>query len=173
MIKKNNFSIYWNKTYEPNYLNFDNYLSKNFLEKKIEFKIFKGNILNEYNEVKKTDGTPFKDFTPFWRNSEKYYLEKIPKKEKKVIKCKSKTSFFSNTISINEIYPKKKWSKKFEKYWQPSEEKDLKELKLFINLKIKNYSDARNFPYVVVHNMSCYGLHVTLIEQLKKGNKHM
>ena len=29
---------------------------------------------------------------------------------------------------------------------------------------------ARNFPYVVVHNMSCYGLHVTLIEQLKKGN---
>ena len=148
LIKKNNFSIYWNKTYEPNYLNFDNYLSKNFLEKKIEFKIFKGNILNEYNEVKKTDGTPFKVFTPFWRNSEKYYLEKIPKKEKKVIKCKSKTSFFSNTISINEIYPKKKWSKKFEKYWQPSEEKALKELKLFINLKIKNYSDARNFPYV-------------------------
>ena len=148
LIKKNNFSIYWNKTYEPNYLNFDNYLSKNFLEKKIEFKIFKGNILNEYNEVKKTDGTPFKVFTPFWRNSEKYYLEKIPKKEKKVIKCKSKTSFFSNTISINEIYPKKKWSKKFEKYWQPSEEKALRELKLFINLKIKNYSDARNFPYV-------------------------
>ncbi len=148
LIKKNNFSIYWNKTYEPNYLNFDNYLSKNFLEKKIEFKIFKGNILNEYSEIKKTDGTPFKVFTPFWRNSEKYYLEKIPKKEKKVIKCKSKTSFFSNTISINEIYPKKKWSKKFEKYWQPSEEKALKELKLFINLKIKNYSDARNFPYV-------------------------
>ena len=41
----------------------------------------------------------------------------------------------------------KKNGLKFEKYWQPSEEKALKELKLFINLKIKNYW-IRNFPYV-------------------------
>ena len=30
LFKKKNFSIYWNKTYEPNYLKFDEYLSKNF-----------------------------------------------------------------------------------------------------------------------------------------------
>ena len=73
---KNNFSIYWNKTYEPNYLKFDNYLSENFKKNKVDFKIFKGNILNEIDEVKKGDGTPFKVFTPFWRNAERYYLEK-------------------------------------------------------------------------------------------------
>ena len=27
---KKNFSIYWNKTYEPNYLKLDNYLSQKF-----------------------------------------------------------------------------------------------------------------------------------------------
>ena len=49
----------------------------------INFKIFKGNILNEFNEVKKNDGTPFKVFTPFWRSAEKFYLDKIPLREKK------------------------------------------------------------------------------------------
>ena len=41
IIQKDNFSIYWNKSYEPDYLKFDNYLSKNFTNAKIDFKIFK------------------------------------------------------------------------------------------------------------------------------------
>tara|TARA_Y100000996_G_C22221265_1_gene519639 strand:- start:158 stop:577 length:420 start_codon:yes stop_codon:yes gene_type:complete len=50
---KKNFSIYWNKTYEPNYLKFDEYLKKNFKINNINFNIFKGNILNEFDEIKK------------------------------------------------------------------------------------------------------------------------
>ena len=34
LILKKNFSIYWNKVYEPNYLKFDIYLSKIFEKKK-------------------------------------------------------------------------------------------------------------------------------------------
>ena len=82
LIKKDNFSIYWNKVYEPKFLKLDEDLSKNLKIKKINFKIYKGNILNEFNEIKKKDGTPFKVFTPFWRTAEKYYQEKIPSKEK-------------------------------------------------------------------------------------------
>ena len=54
--------------------------------------------------------TPFKVFTPYWRNAEKFYLEKIPSKEKKIKKCK-KISYFKDTINENEIYPKKNGSK--------------------------------------------------------------
>ena len=146
---KNNFSIYWNKTYEPNYLKFDNYLSENFKKNKVDFKIFKGNILNEIDEVKKGDGTPFKVFTPFWRNAERYYLEKIPPIDKKIIKCKKKVSFFKDAISEIEILPKKTWFKKFEKYWFPSEKHALKELARFITINIENYADQRNFPNII------------------------
>ena len=107
LFKKKNFSIYWNKTYEPNYLKFDSFLSKNFDIKKIKFKIFKGNILNEFEYVKKNDGTPFKVFTPFWRNAEKIYIEKIPPKDKKISKCIKKISFFRDTITEKEIDSKK------------------------------------------------------------------
>ncbi len=149
LLNKKNFSIYWNRTYEPNYLKFDQWLSKSFKNNNIEFNIFKGNILNEFNEVKKKDGSPFKVFTPFWRNAEKFYLEKIPSKEKKISKCYKKTSFFKNLISEKEIYPKKKWVKKFETYWAPSEENAIKELKKFINERILNYSEYRNYPNIL------------------------
>ena len=146
LLKKKDFTIYWNKTYEPNYLKFDEYLLKNFKQKKIDFNVFKGNILNEFDEVKKSDGTPFKVFTPFWRNAEKVYLEKIPPKEKKISKCSKKVSYFQNGISEKDIYPKKKWFKKFENYWKPSEENAYKELKNFLANRIENYADSRNFP---------------------------
>ena len=148
LFYRKNFSIYWNRTYEPNYLKFDNYLSENFKKNRIEFYILKGNILNEFHEIKKNDGTPFKVFTPFWRTAEKFYQEKIPSKVKKIIKCKRKINFFKNTIDFNKINPEKKWFKKFENFWSPSEENAIKELKKFTSSKIMNYSNARNFPNI-------------------------
>ena len=99
LLKRNNFTIYWNKVYEPDYLKFDEYLLKSLENAKISSKRFKGNVLNEIGEVKKSDGTPFKVFTPFWRNAEKCYLEKIPSKEKNIKKCKKKIKYFQKNKS--------------------------------------------------------------------------
>ena len=77
-------------------LNLINFYQKIFKDKQINFKIFKGNILNEFDDVKKDDGTPFKVFTPFWRKCRKNLPRKIPKKEKKVSKCKKKSLFLKN-----------------------------------------------------------------------------
>ena len=149
LFKKKDISLYWNKVYEPEYLKFDEYLFKNLKIKNISFKISKGNILNEIDEVKKSDGTPFKVFTPFWRSAEKYYIEKIPSKEKVVKSCSRKINYFQNCIDSNEILPKKNWFKNFEKIWLPSEESALKELRNFIKSRIINYSDGRNFPNII------------------------
>ena len=148
LIKKKNFNIYWNKVYEPNFLRFDEYLSNNLRSKNISFKIFRGNALNEIGEIKKNDGTPFKVFTPFWKNAEKYYIGKIPPKKKEVKKCKKKINYFKNCIESNKILPKKNWYKNFEKIWSPDEESALKELQNFINERIANYSEGRNFPNI-------------------------
>ena len=52
LIKKKDFTIYWNKVYEPDYLKFDEYLSSNLKKNSIDFKRFKGNALNEIEEIK-------------------------------------------------------------------------------------------------------------------------
>ena len=148
LIKKNDFAIYWNKVYEPDYLKFDDNIQKILTSKNIYYKIYKGNALNEINEIKKSDGTPFKVFTPFWRTAEKYYIEKIPPKEKKIKKCLRKKNYFKNCITFEKILPNKKWFKSFEKIWSPDEEEALKILNNFIKNKISNYSEGRNFPNI-------------------------
>ncbi len=149
LFDKKNFSIYWNRVYEPGYLKFDDYLSLNLKKKGIEHQIFKGNILNEIYEVKKKDGTPFKVFTPFWRNAEKHFLEKIPKEEKKVNKCLKKILFFKNSIDEKKILPKKNWFKNFKDLWSPNEEHAQLKLKNFVDNEIQNYSEARNYPNIL------------------------
>ena len=148
LFKKKDFSIYWNKVYEPDYLKFDEYLSFNLKKNNINFKKFKGNILNEIDEIKKSDGTPFKVFTPFWRSAEKYYIEKIPPKEKFIKKCKKKINYFKNIVKPEKLMPKKNWFKNFEKIWSPNEDTALIELQNFIEERISNYSEGRNFPNI-------------------------
>ena len=148
LFKKMDFSIYWNKVYEPDYLKFDEYLLKNLKIKKIHFKIFKGNVLNEIQEVKKGDGTPFKVFTPFWKNAEEKYLERIPSKITKIKKLNKSFSLIGKSINPKEILPKKNWYKKFEKYWDPSEEEAKKYLQKLIKDKIVNYGETRDFPSI-------------------------
>ena len=149
LIKKKNFSIYWNKVYEPDYLKFDKYLINSLNNENIHHKIFKGNALNEVDEIKKNDGTPFKVFTPFWRAAEKYYTEKIPAKEKIIKKCKKKINYFKHCIEPEKILPKKNWFKNFERIWFPEEQSAFNELQSFIKERVINYSEGRNFPSIV------------------------
>ena len=146
IIENKNFSIYWNKIYEPKFLKFDNLITKELKLKRIEYKIFKGNILNEENEVKKNDQTPFKVFTPFWRTAEQVYLDKGFVKNFKVEKKIRITNFINNTQKIDDILPSKKWFLKFEKYWNPSEKEGLKNIKEFIKNKIHDYGEKRDVP---------------------------
>ena len=146
--KKDNLSIYWNKIYEPNIIAKGKKIRDIFLKNEINFKYFKGNILIEYQEVTKDDGTPFKVFTPFWKNAEQRYLNKTPSKKYIIKKIDKKSTYFKNTISFKEILPKKNWFKKFENYWEPSEDEAKKYLHDLIKNKIKDYGESRDMPYL-------------------------
>ncbi len=148
ILKKESISIYWNKIYEPKYLKFDKKLSKILENKEIYHKIFKGNILNEFKDVKKNDGTPFKVFTPFWKNAEPIYLDKEYSKNILIKKKNTKCKVLKKQENFDSILPSKNWYKKFEKYWQPSEKKALAVIKNFIDDKIVNYGESRDIPSI-------------------------
>ena len=145
---KDDISIYSNKVYEPAQIDTELKLAKYFSKNEINFSLFKGNILIEYHEVLKDDGTPFKVFTPFWKNAEQRYLEKLPSKPTNIKKLKKSDLLFKSTFKIDQILPKKNWYKKFEKYWSPSELEALKFSKEFIINKISKYGDTRDFPNI-------------------------
>ncbi len=146
--KKDNISIYWNKIYEPDVINKGKKIRDLFIKNQINYKYFKGNILNEFQEVTKNDGTPFKVFTPFWKNAEQVYLNQPPSKNYIVKRKIKKISYFKKYIEPKDILPKKNWYEKFEKYWRVSENDSKKILKNLIENKIKDYGSSRDIPSI-------------------------
>ena len=148
ITNKDKISIYWNKIYEPDVINKGKKIRDIFLKNNINFKYFKGNILNEFQDITKNDGTPFKVFTPFWRNAEEKYLNSPTPKDYKLKKMTNFKSFFKKTIDPKSILPKKKWFRKFENYWEVSENKSKKILKDLLDKKIKDYGTSRDIPSI-------------------------
>ena len=146
--KKDKLSVYWNKIYEPDVIAKGKKIRDLFIKNEINYKYFKGNILNEFQEITKNDGTPFKVFTPFWRNAEQFYLNQPPTKNYIVKKKIKKITIFKKCIEPIEILPKKNWYKKFEKYWKVSENDSKKILKNLIENKIKDYGTSRDIPSI-------------------------
>ena len=145
---KSGVTIYWNKIYEPNVISLGKKIRDMLIKNKVEYKYFKGNILNEFQNVTKNDGTPFKVFTPFWRVAEKIYINSVPSKIARLKKIKKKIGYFKKESNLKEILPKKNWYKKFEKYWNISEKEVNKILKNFIQNKIKDYGTSRDIPSI-------------------------
>ena len=147
-FKSSDIAVYWNKIYEPQELKKDNEIIALLEKNKVSYKFFKGNVLNEYNEITKNDGTPFKVYSPFWRNAENYYIESVPLKNKSLKKLKKIKSFFKERVSPEKVLPKKNWYKKFENYWKVSENDSKKILDNLIANKINDYGTARDYPSV-------------------------
>ena len=146
--KKDDVTVYWSKVYEPDVINKGKKIRDIFIKNEIAYKYFKGNILVEFQEMTKDDGTPYKVFTPFWKKTEQRYISKTTSKFIKVKSKEKKICIFKKSISINEILPKKNWYKKFEKYWNPSELEGNNYIKDLIKNKIRNYDRTRDFPYL-------------------------
>ncbi|WP_440614084.1 cryptochrome/photolyase family protein [Candidatus Pelagibacter sp. HIMB1748] len=146
--KKDNVCIYWNKIYEPDVISKGKKIRDLFIKNEIEYKYFKGNILNEFQEVTKNDGTPFKVFTPFWRTAEQIYLNQPPSKNYTVKKKTKAINFFKNSLDLKNILPNKKWYEKFDKYWKVSENVSQKILKDLLENKIKDYGTNRDIPSI-------------------------
>ena len=82
LVKKKDISIYWNKVYEPDYLKFDKYLLKNLTSMNIPFKVCKGNVLNEIDEIKKMMAPLLKYSLHFGETLKTIILKKFHQKKK-------------------------------------------------------------------------------------------
>jgi len=145
-------SVVWNREYEASTIQRDTAI-KAYLEKRgLIVHTFPGNVLKEpWGETKK-DGTPYKVFTPFWKNL-KPILE-VPKP----IAAPSKVPalpvplFEENIIALDEarLLPLIPWDGGLYTFWpEVSEHGAHQQLKRLIgNDKHLHYEEQRNFPAV-------------------------
>ena len=72
--------VYWNNDYEPYSIKRDNEIKKILLEKNINVKTYKDQVVFEEHDVLKNDNKPYTVYTPY-KNKWLYNFEQINKKE--------------------------------------------------------------------------------------------
>ncbi|MFP4386106.1 MAG: cryptochrome/photolyase family protein [Alphaproteobacteria bacterium] len=140
--------VFWNRCYEPWHLSHDNKIEKTLKSHNIEVKSFNSALLWEPWDALKKDGTPYRVFTPFYKNgcldNEKIPREPLaaPSLEKTKIICHAAAMGLNNT----NLLPQRKWAKKLEPHWHIGEQGAQECLEKFIQTGLGGYEQGRNYP---------------------------
>ena len=138
--------IITNMVFEPDSIEKQKNYKSYFQQKNIIFKSFNASLLWDPNSIKKSDGTMYKVFTPFYRKG--CLLSSPPRKPFSKPKKLNLVSDHTNktTISDLNLLPKVPWDKNIVKNWDISESGAKNQLNTFIQEGLNSYKTGRNFP---------------------------
>lgn len=138
--------VFWNRCYEPWRINRDKIIKETLLNYGVTVTSCNGSLLWEPWTIQKSDGTPYKVFTPFYRKGcLNAILPRQPLPAPAAI-IFEKDSQNSLTIDALGLLPKISWDNKIHKYWSVGETAAHNCLDKFLKSGITNYKDGRNFP---------------------------
>jgi deoxyribodipyrimidine photo-lyase len=139
-------AVYWNRCYEPWRIARDKKIKKVLEAHNTDAQGFNGSLLWEPWEVLKKDGTPYKVFTPYYRNGcINAPAPRTPLPKPNGLKLHDAGA---NQLSIDDLklLPSIQWDKSLESHWKIGERAALKKLEKFTGNRLENYKQGRDFP---------------------------
>ena len=138
--------IYWNRCYEPWRIERDKKIKSKFIEKDIIVETFNSALLWEPWEILKSDNTPYKVFTPYYRKG--CLMSEAPRKPLSAPNLNTLFEDKQNILQLDDLnlLPRIKWYKEMEKLWEPGEKGAHKKLESFLSDGLAGYKEGRNFP---------------------------
>ena len=136
-------NIVWSARYASDEITEDNEIEKYLLKQGYKVDIFHSSLLKNPETTLKKDGTPFKVYTPFYKQK---YLDVTYQIHEYNFK---KLQFIDNikpSKNIDVILLEESWHSKFTDEWQPGESGAAKKLDSFIKDGLNGYSEGRNRP---------------------------
>lgn len=148
-------ALHWNRCYEPWRIHRDTEIKKTITDHFsgiVEVKSFNASLLWEPFENLKSDGTPYKVFTPFFKNGCQNALP--PRKPLSsperldLLVPQKKHSGPARKLTIPELglLPKIRWDEKILSGWNIGEKAAITQLNHFLSEAIADYKKGRNFP---------------------------
>ncbi|MBR9865595.1 MAG: deoxyribodipyrimidine photo-lyase [Oceanospirillales bacterium] len=140
-------AVFWNRCYTPQTVSRDSLIKRELKSAGINVHSYNGSLLWEPWEISKGDGTPYKVFTPFFRNgclSAPTPDEPLPRPELQLVTGKD----YANQISLKQLQllPDHPWYKRISEHWEISEDAAWKRLQQFTSERLQNYQKGRDFP---------------------------
>lgn len=139
-------AVYWNRCYEPWRIRRDRKLKKMLQDDGIKVRSFNGSLLWEPTDVCKDDGTPYRVFTPFYKNGclQSGIEPRKPLPRPRNIELRRGPG--RTRIDDLGLMPDKDWYESLAREWTPGERGARKRLREFLNDGIGHYADGRNRP---------------------------
>ncbi|MDT3778044.1 deoxyribodipyrimidine photo-lyase [Nitrospira sp. MA-1] len=138
-------AIYWNRCYEPWRIPRDAHIQETLQTEGIEVHTCNGSLLFEPQTALKSDGTPYKVFTPFYQNGclRNGNEPRQPLKDPKNLRL---STYKGVALKDLDLLPNIPWHKKLAKHWEPGEAGAQARLKAFLKSGLKHYKEGRNYP---------------------------
>ncbi len=138
--------ITWNRCYEPWRVKRDKALKKQLGEMGIEVSSHNGSLLWEPWSNLKSDDTPYKVFTPFYKNAR----AALPAPEQPLPRARpdklADCSQNGDKINALALLPSIHWYEGMASAWQPGEAGAAAKLEDFLHGGISHYKDGRDYP---------------------------
>ena len=136
--------VHWNRCYEPWRLKRDARIKRALQESGIDVRSYNGSLLWEPWDVLKKDGTPYKVFTPYYKNG---CLESEPPRKPLLLPDPlDLADHGSGSIDELDLLPKIGWHEKLEAHWKIGEAAAHQSLHKFLEYGISGYKNKRDFP---------------------------
>ena len=150
IIKENQVdTVLWNRRYEPWRIDSDKTIKQKLKNNQINVKSFNGSLLWEPWDILKSDNTPYKVFTPYYKkgcfNTQEPRYPKTSKLDLSKIKKVQKEDF-DDLIKKLYLVQDKKWQEDIYKFVDSGESNARDKLKEFIANGVKNYKKGRDMP---------------------------
>lgn len=139
-------AVYWNRCYEPWRIDHDRRIRKSLQAQGVAVRSYNGSLLYEPTTVHKRDGSPYKVFTPYYRNG---CLENAPK-PRPLVDQPAGVAFLalpsSSRIEDLRLLPAQRWYERMATNWTPGESGAAQRLDAFLADGISHYSKGRDRP---------------------------
>jgi deoxyribodipyrimidine photo-lyase len=138
--------VFWNRCYEPWRIDRDSALKAELKSAGIAVRSFNGSLLLEPTDNLKADRTPYRVFTPFFRNGYRGPDTAI----REPLEQPSQLTLFDcdagDSLADLGLLPEIPWYEEMASLWQPGEAGASKRLDQFLATGLDNYKEGRNRP---------------------------
>jgi deoxyribodipyrimidine photo-lyase len=137
-------AVYWNRLYEPAMVARDSRIKEALRADGIDAHSFNAALLFEPWEIATGQSTPYKVFTPFWRNARAQLEMRQPLRAPRAIDAPRVDG--SIGIDALDLLPKIPWDTGFGETWTPGEAGAHKALARFLKVAVGDYAAQRDIP---------------------------
>jgi deoxyribodipyrimidine photo-lyase len=152
--------VYWNRVMEPGLLSRDEAMGRDLARQGIAVERFHDDSLLPPDAATKQDGTPFKVFTPFWRNAQSLLLqtglqERLQTPPQQDLPALPVDPVQVRGLGLLDPHP---WHRKLGRHWQPGEAGARDLLSRFLQ-SIEHYEAGRDLPSLAATSRLSPALH--------------